>query len=85
VLLQRGNDSELPPSLTGTQAQRHRWLKRKLFAVPGSPVLLFLYRYILRVGFLDGVPGLIYCGFQAVQMFHTKAKIYELKSKQTDV
>jgi glycosyltransferase involved in cell wall biosynthesis len=82
VLLQCGDDKDLPPSLLGTQAQRRRWLKRKLFAVPGSPVLLFLYRYVLRCGFLDGVPGLIYCGFQAVQMFHTKAKIYELKSKR---
>src|SRR5579863_940886 len=81
VLLQRGDDKELPPSFFGTQAQRRRWLKRKLFAVPGSPVLLFLYRYVLRLGFLDGVPGLIYCGFQAVQMFHTKAKIYELKQQ----
>jgi glycosyltransferase involved in cell wall biosynthesis len=85
VLLQRGDDAELPPTITGTQAQRRRWLKRILFAVPGSPVLLFLYRYILRLGFLDGVPGLIYCGFQAVQMFHSKAKIYELKSKRTEV
>ena len=85
VLLQGGHDAELPPSLTGTQAQRRRWLKRKLFTVPGSPVLFFLYRYILRFGFLDGAPGLIYCGFQAVQMFHTKAKIYELKSKRTEV
>src|SRR5208282_4034368 len=88
VLLQppEQSDRELPPSLWGTQAQRRRWLKRKLFALPGSPVLLFLYRYLLRFGFLDGVPGLIYCGFQAVQMFHTKAKIYELNrtgSKKT--
>jgi glycosyltransferase involved in cell wall biosynthesis len=81
VLLQRADDKELQPSLFGTQAQRRRWLKRKLFVVPGSPVLLFLYRYVVRLGFLDGVPGLIYCGFQAVQMFHTKAKIYELKSR----
>jgi glycosyltransferase involved in cell wall biosynthesis len=85
VLMQRGGDKQLPPSLLGSQAQRRRWLKRKLFAVPGSPFLLFLYRYVLRFGFLDGVPGLIYCGFQAVQMFHTKAKIYELKSKRTVV
>ena len=82
VLLERGDDKELRPSLLGTQAQRRRWLKRKLFALPGSPVLLFLYRYVFRFGFMDGVPGLIYCGFQAVQMFHTKAKIYELKSKR---
>ncbi|MGA8274453.1 MAG: glycosyltransferase family 2 protein [Candidatus Sulfotelmatobacter sp.] len=86
VLLHRGDDhdQELPPLLFGTQAQRRRWLKLKLFALPGSPVLLFLYRYVLRFGFLDGVPGLIYCGFQAVQMFHTKAKIYELKRKSTE-
>jgi glycosyltransferase involved in cell wall biosynthesis len=83
VLLQGGDDRELPPSLWGTQAQRRRWLKRKLFAIPGSAVLLFLYRYVFRLGFLDGVPGLIYCGFQAVQMFHTKAKMYELKSKRS--
>jgi len=82
VLTQTRENKELPPTPWGNQAQRRRWLKRKLFAVPGSPVLLFLYRYIVRCGFLDGVPGLIYCGFQAVQMFHTKAKIYELKSRR---
>lgn len=82
VLLQgRPSGGELPPVLFGTQAQRRRWLKKKLYTLPGSPVLLFLYRYFLRLGFLDGAPGLIYCGFQAVQMFHTKAKIYELKNR----
>jgi glycosyltransferase involved in cell wall biosynthesis len=80
VLLGLGSDSEIPGKLFGSQAQRRRWLKSKFFSVPGSPVLLFLYRYLLRFGFLDGVPGLIYCGFQAVQMFHTKAKIYELRT-----
>ena len=84
VLLQGGSSStDLPPVFFGTQAQRRRWLKKKLYAVPGSPALLFCYRYFLRLGFLDGVPGLIYCGFQAVQMFHTKAKIYELKKRST--
>jgi len=82
VLLQAEESSrELPPALFGTQAQRRRWLKKHLYALPGSPVLLFLYRYFFRLGFLDGTPGLIYCGFQAVQMFHTKAKIYEVKAK----
>ncbi|HET9407721.1 MAG TPA: glycosyltransferase family 2 protein [Candidatus Sulfotelmatobacter sp.] len=81
VLLRKAPGAEqLKPSLFGTQAQRRRWLKSRLFAIPGSPVLFFLYRYFFRFGFLDGVPGLIYCGFQAVQMFHTKSKIYELKN-----
>ena len=73
---------QIAPSLFGTQAQRRRWLKQKLFALPGSPVLLFAYRYFFRLGFLDGIPGLIYCGFQAIQMFHTKAKIYELRLRK---
>ena len=83
VLLQNEiGTGEIAPSLFGTQAQRRRWLKKKVFALPGSPVLLFLYRYLFRLGFLDGVPGLIYCTFQAVQMFHTKAKMYELRFKK---
>jgi len=80
VLLSRKHSTtELPPSLFGTQAQRRRWLKRTFINLPGSSVMLFLYRYLLRMGFLDGIPGLIYCGFQSIQLFHTKAKIYELR------
>jgi glycosyltransferase involved in cell wall biosynthesis len=69
---------ELTPSLTGTQAQRRRWLRRKFFALPGSPLAYFLYKYVFCMGFLDGIPGFIYCVFQGVQFFHIKAKIYEL-------
>lgn len=74
-----GNTDELRPSLTGTQAQRRRWLRRKFFTWPGSSLAFFLYRYVFRFGFLDGIPGLIYCCFQGIQFFHIKAKIYELE------
>jgi hypothetical protein len=30
-------------------------------------------------GFLDGMPGLIYCGLQGIQFFQIKAKVYEAK------
>jgi hypothetical protein len=76
------NSAELPPALFGSQAQRRRWLRKKLFGLPGSPILFFLYKYIFRMGFLDGVPGLIYCGFQGQQFFHIKAKIYESRSRK---
>jgi hypothetical protein len=83
VLLNREQaPNALRPTLFGSQAQRRRWLKRVFFDLSGSPVLLFLYRYLLRLGFLDGVPGLIYCGLQGIQLFHTKAKIYELLANQ---
>ena len=83
VLFRGDQDAnQLAPRFFGTQAQRRRWLKQQLYRLPGSPVLLFLYRYAARMGFLDGIPGLIYCGFQAIQMFHTKAKIYELRLRR---
>jgi hypothetical protein len=70
---------ELPPSFFGSQAQRHRWLRKKFFAIPGSPLVFFFYKYIFCRGFLDGIPGLIYCSFQGIQFFNIKAKIYEFK------
>jgi glycosyltransferase involved in cell wall biosynthesis len=76
------NSAELPPSLFGNQAQRRRWLRKRLFALPGSSLLLFIYRYFFRLGFLDGVPGLIYCGFQGIQFLHIKAKIYQLSGRK---
>jgi glycosyltransferase involved in cell wall biosynthesis len=73
----------IEPDFWGTQAQRRRWLRQKFLFVPGFPVLFFVYKYFLRLGLLDGIPGLIYCGMQSVQFFHIKAKIYELKTRQT--
>jgi glycosyltransferase involved in cell wall biosynthesis len=77
-----GNRSheDIQPSLWGTQAQRRRWLRRHFFGLPGSPLLFFFYKYVLSLGFLDGVPGLIYCTMQGIQFFHIKAKIYELRN-----
>jgi len=74
--------SQLKPSLFGTQAQRRRWLRKKFFSIPGSSGLFFFYKYFLRLGFLDGLPGLIYCGLQGIQFFHIKAKIYELSARK---
>ena len=71
--------AELQPAFWGTQAQRRRWLRRKFLMAPGFPVLFFGYKYLFRLGILDGIPGLIYCGLQSVQFFQIKAKIYELK------
>jgi hypothetical protein len=75
----RASDGELPGKFWGTQAQRRRWLKKKFLTCPGSSFLYFLYKYFFCRGFLDGAPGLIYCCFQGMQLFHVKAKLYELR------
>ncbi len=80
VLLQAAEQrDELPSALFGNQAQRRRWLKKRFFGLPGSPIFFFLYKYILRLGFLDRMPGLIYCALQSTHFFHIKAKMYEIK------
>lgn len=77
---QRNGSGGITPTFFGKQAQRRRWLRKKFFELPGSPLIFFFYKYVLRCGFLDGIPGLIYCAFQGIQFFHIKAKIFELKS-----
>jgi glycosyltransferase involved in cell wall biosynthesis len=72
-----GLKGEISPSLLGSQAQRRRWLKSRFLGLPGSPVALFFLKYLFQLGFLDGIPGLIYCAFQAFYIFEVKAKAYE--------
>jgi glycosyltransferase involved in cell wall biosynthesis len=79
VWLDGDGGEHIEPSLTGTEAQRRRWLRKKFFRLPGTSLLFFLYKYFFLGGCLDGMPGMIYCAFQGVQFFHIKAKIYELE------
>lgn len=53
----------LPPRLFGTQAARKRWLKLRVWnrlPLLFRPFLFFFRNYVLKAGFLDGRPGLIY-------------------------
>jgi hypothetical protein len=34
-------------------------------AVPAKPIALFVYMYVIRLGFLDGRAGLHFCFFHA--------------------
>lgn len=78
-VLYEGTEGELRPSLFGNQAQRRRFLKQKLLFVPGSPLLYFLLKYLIQLGFLDGVPGFTHAVFKAFQLFHVKAKFFEIQ------
>ncbi len=78
-VLTSSTDTELKPSLWGSQAQRRRFLLQLFWRLPGSPLALFLLRYVLQLGFLDGKPGLIYQSFFMIQMLQIKAKIFELE------
>ncbi len=55
------------PTLFGNPDQRVMWLKRGWFSLPlfVRPILYFIYRYFLRLGFLDGKQGFIFHFMQA--------------------
>jgi glycosyltransferase involved in cell wall biosynthesis len=57
-----------------------RWkrrLKKLYLRLPFRPFVRFIYSYFLRLGFLDGRAGLIFCGLLAYYEFLCGAKRYE--------
>jgi hypothetical protein len=76
---------EVQGKLFGSPIERKRWLKGRIFY--HSPLfirsfLYFIYRYFLRLGFLDGKEGLIFHFLQGFWFrFLVDAKIYEVKRK----
>ena len=71
----------IEPSLSGEQYSRKRWVKKNLYSrIPLflGPLLYFLYRYFLLLGFLDGKPGLIWHFLQGFwYRFLVDAKLFE--------
>lgn len=72
-------------TLFGTQEQRKRWLKEKVYAKMPlffRPFAYFLYRYFIRLGFLDGREGLVWHFLQGFwYRFLVDAKMYEIKKR----
>ncbi|MCR4946431.1 MAG: glycosyltransferase family 2 protein [Lachnospiraceae bacterium] len=72
--------------LLGSQPERKRWLKYKLYyRIPGRirVFLYYLYRMYVCGGFLDGVPGFYFHFFQAYwYRMLVDAKLYEANSKK---
>nr|WP_242040776.1 glycosyltransferase family 2 protein [Coleofasciculus sp. FACHB-1120] len=79
-------DDALLKSGQSSQAIRRRWVKKNLYT--RSPLFLraFLYffmRYIIGLGFLDGIEGLIFHFLQGFwYRFLVDAKIYEKQKKK---
>lgn len=68
----------------GTEEQRKRWLKRCYVRMPlfVRPFLNFIYRYVFRLGFLDGREGFVWHVLQGFwYRMLVDAKIYELKKR----
>jgi glycosyltransferase involved in cell wall biosynthesis len=58
----------LQPRLMGDARERTRFIKGLYYRLPGGIRALsyFVYRYVFRLGFLDGLPGFYFAFFQAL-------------------
>lgn len=71
----------------GSQAERKQWIRQKIWnsMMPPliRPFIYFIYRYFIRLGFLDGKTGLIYHFMHGlVFLLIIDVKYLEIKKKQ---
>jgi glycosyltransferase involved in cell wall biosynthesis len=88
--LLRGSTSETAGVLHGRAfgdpRERTRWLKRVYYRLPGGlrATAYFVYRYVLRLGFLDGREGLYFAFLQALWFrMLVDAKLFEARQQGT--
>jgi len=75
----------LQPHARGNPAQRKRFLRQKYNRLPlfFRPFALFAYRYLFRLGFLDGTEGFIFYVLQTFWFrFLVDAKIWENRGQR---
>ena len=65
------------PASIGPAKRLKRRLKKLYLRLPMRPLARFLYAYVLRLGFLDGGPGLVFCTLLAFYDFLAWANVYE--------
>jgi glycosyltransferase involved in cell wall biosynthesis len=65
------------PKSIGTGKRLKRSLKKVYLRLPMRPFIRFVYSYVVRLGFLDGKPGLVFCTLLSFYDFLAWANVYE--------
>ena len=85
IVRQKGaiESGSIDAKLFGDPLQRRRWIKHSIYPkLPAKWVFRFLFMYILRLGFLDGLTGLRFCLFISAYELLISLKIVELQQQQ---
>ena len=72
------------PDTIGTGKRFKRRLKKIYLRLPSRFLVRFIYAYLLRLGFLDGRPGLVFCTLLSFYDFLAWANVYENQIKIKD-
>jgi acetyltransferase-like isoleucine patch superfamily enzyme/glycosyltransferase involved in cell wall biosynthesis len=70
---------ELRPRIFGNALERRRFLRDRIYPMlPGKWIFRFLYMYVLKEGFMDGLTGLRFCLLISTHEFFIYLKVLEL-------
>jgi glycosyltransferase involved in cell wall biosynthesis len=61
---------------------RRKGLKQLAYRLPCRPLIVFVYLYVIRMGFLDGAAGLRYCRMRAIYEYMIDLKVMELHRRE---
>ena len=63
-------------------ATRRKTLKQLAYRLPARPTLIFIYLYIVRMGFLDGKAGFVFCSLRKMYESMIDTKMLELRQHE---
>jgi glycosyltransferase involved in cell wall biosynthesis len=73
--------TRIKAKLFGEPLERKRYIKHLWSQLPFRPLLRFIWMYFIKLGFLDGRPGLIFCTLMTMHEAVISAKLYEYELK----
>jgi glycosyltransferase involved in cell wall biosynthesis len=83
ALMKEGqNGLKLLEFLSCDPTSRRKALKQLAYRLPFRPFLTFLYLYVFRLGFLDGIPGFTYCRLRSMYEYMIDLKMKELRRRK---
>jgi hypothetical protein len=81
---QQNKSSIMKAFFTSDFNERRMYQKQLFYRLPARPLVKFFLLYILKRGFLDGVPGFIYCVLQSIYEYMIVLKVRELLPQKTE-
>lgn len=70
---------------TGDPVKRRKWMKQAVYSIPGFPWYMWVARYIVCGGFLDGRAGLMFCFLKLFYEYLIGCKSKELERRRLNL
>jgi glycosyltransferase involved in cell wall biosynthesis len=80
--MDQGHEDGIAAKPFGNALERRRWIKHHVYPrLPAKWLFRFLFMYVLRFGFLDGLTGLRFCMFISAYELLVALKIIEIRKQ----